>query len=416
MSAKIARRLFKLGSSASSKLSQIVNEVSGEVRGILEERWRSVQDAQQPSPPWDPETLRVLQDTHLSLNTSRTYIRHALHNQEHSSPLSTSFSPSYHRRGTIDEFLDTNASFLVAAYTAEPSLALADFETVIRLGIDDWVARVSSQTTKTAETACISLEVCASAYSSRALKDYNGNPENLSIMVITLFELWVAMDKIVVGQIPLLAEYSPEVPLALLERLLVRRSSVLDRVKQVHAYLKARHRDASSGLSVFSSATNNKSFAVRYFYQSSKLRNLKLDIEADAEREREEKKKELQTLNRSYDDLQRLEENLSHKNSVNFRGREKHKKKRCKKCCLEKEMRSMAITVHEWPLPACEEEAVVVVFDLACPIAFDMWRSVTCHILADICTPSLKDVSPSCPYTTLPKYSALQRYRECHPR
>jgi hypothetical protein len=142
---------------------------------------------------------------------------------------------------------------------------------------------------------------------------------------------------------------------------------------------------------------------------------LKLDIEADAEREREEKKKELQTLNRSYDDLQRREENLSHEYSVNSRGREKHKKKRCKKCCLEREMLSMKITVHEWPLPAREEEAVVVVFDLACPIAFDMWRSVTCHILVDIlCTP--KDVSPSHPYTTLPKYSALQRYRECHPR
>jgi len=197
--------------------------------------------------------LRVLRDTHLSLNNSREYIRHALSNQ-HSSPPSTPFKPSHHVRGTIDDFLDTNASFLVAAYTAEPSLTLADFETVIRLGIDDWVARVSSQT---AETACISIEACACAYSSRALKSYKGNPENLSIMLITLFELWVAMDKIVVGQIPLLAEYSPEIPLSLLER------------------LQARHHSTFSCPSVFSSTTNDKSFAVRYFHQSSKLKSLK---------------------------------------------------------------------------------------------------------------------------------------------
>jgi hypothetical protein len=153
---------------------------------------------------------------------------------------------------------------------------------------------------------------------------------------------------------------------------------------------------------------------VRYFYQSSKLRNLKLDIEADAESKRKEKKEELQRLNRAYAGLQRREESLSHEYGVNSRGWEYHMKKRCEKCRLEREMRSMMITVHEWPLPARKEEAIVVVFDLACPIAFDMWRSVTCHILVDICTP--KNASPSRPYTTLPKYNALQGYRECHPR
>ncbi|OJA14087.1 hypothetical protein AZE42_07939 [Rhizopogon vesiculosus] len=412
MSAKIARRLFKLGPSASPGLSHMVNEVTGEVRSILEERWRFVQDAQEASPPWDPETLRVLQDTHLSLNNSREYIRHALYNQ-HSPSTPTSFNPNHHVRGTIDDFLDTDASFLVAAHTAEPSLALVDFETVIRLGIDEWVAHVSSQT---AETACISIEACTCAYSSRALKSYKGNPENLSIMLITLFELWVAMDKIVVGQIPLLAEYSPEIPLSLLERLLVRKSSVLDRVKLLHTYLKARHHGTFSCPSVFSSTTNDKSFAVRYFHQSSKLKSLKLDIEADAEKERKEKKKELEALNKKHADLQKKAETLSHEYFYDSRGRRHHKKKKkkCPKCCLEKEIQSMTIEVHEWPLPAHGEDAIIVVFELASPIAFDMWRSMTFHILVDICTP--EDIFPNSPSQTLPQYVALKRYHKCHPR
>ncbi|KAG1853171.1 hypothetical protein DFJ58DRAFT_883966 [Suillus subalutaceus] len=174
-------------------------------------------------------------------------------------PKAISFNPSHHTRGTIDNFLDAEASFLVAAHTAEPSLALADFETAISSGIDDWVTRVPFQST---DSACVSIEACASAYSSRALTAYKGNPENLSIMLLTLFELWVAMDKIVVGQIPLLAEYSPEIPLTLWECLLIRKASGLDRLKELHAYLKARHCQASSCLSAFSFTNDNKSFAV----------------------------------------------------------------------------------------------------------------------------------------------------------
>jgi hypothetical protein len=220
----------------------------------------------------------------------------------------------------------------VAAHSAEPSLALADFETVVRSGIDHWVALVSPQTT---ESACISIEACASAYSSRAMNTYKGNPENLSIMLITLLELWVAMDKVVTGQIPLLADYSPEMPLTLLEHLLVRKSSALDRVKRLHEYMKARHHEARSPLSAFSSTTNDESFAVRYFYESSKLRSLKLAIEADASKEREKKKNELQTCNQRYDELQKSAEALSHEYTYNSRGQERHKTKRCPKCRLE---------------------------------------------------------------------------------
>jgi hypothetical protein len=183
-------------------------------------------------------------------------------------------------------------------------------------------------------------------------------------MLITLFELWVALDKIVVGQISFLAEYSPEIPVALLERLLVRKSSALDRVKQLHAYLKARHSNASIGLSVLSSTIDYRSFAVRYFYQSPKLKSLKAAIEADAAKERKEKKNELTTLNKRYTTVQKRAETLSHADDP----RGWHYQYSCEKCGLEKEMKLMKIGVHEWPLPVHEIHSVIVVFELACPI------------------------------------------------
>ncbi|KAG0693269.1 hypothetical protein DFH29DRAFT_985528 [Suillus ampliporus] len=346
MSAKIARRLFKLGSFTIPELSQMVSTVTGNARSILEGRWGSVQDVQRASPRWAPETLQILRDTHLSLNTSREYIRQALQNQ-HSSPQPPLFNPSHHTRGTIHNFLDADASFLLAAHAAEPYLALADFEMVVRSGIDDW----------SIDSACVSIEA--------ALDAYKGNPENLSIMLITLFELWVAMDKIVY--------------------LLIRQSSVLD----------PRHCQASSCLSAFSSTNDDKSFA---------LQKLKLTIEAGARKERKKKLTELGTLNKS----------LSHEYAINSRGQEYHAEHCCEKCRLQKEMQSMTIAVHEWPLPPHENEAVAVVFELVCPIAFDMWRSMTFHVLIDVCTP--EKISPTRPFMILSKYDALKRHRQCHPR
>ncbi|KAG2136632.1 hypothetical protein DEU56DRAFT_980804 [Suillus clintonianus] len=410
ISTKIARRLFKLGSSASPEVSRIASTVTRDVRSIMEERWTSIQYAQLASRHWAPQNLRFSRDTHLSLNTSREYILQALQNQ-HSSPQPSPFNPSHHVRGSINDFLDADASFLIAAHAAAPSLALADFETATRSGIDGWVARVSLQSI---DAACVVIEACASAYSSRALKAYSGNPENLSIMLLTLFELWVAMDKLVITQMPLVREYSPEIPLNIWEWLLIRKYSALDRLKILHTHLKDRHYHASRDLSAFSLTNDSRSFAARYFDQSPKLQNLKDRIEADARNQRNRKLTELRTLNKRYSDLERSAASLSHKYDVNSRGEDYHDKWQCQLCRVEREMRSITITVHEWPLPEREQEAIVVVFELACPIAFDMWRCMTFHIIVDVCTP--EKIPPTDPFMTLPKYDALQEYRTCHSR
>ncbi|KAG1718441.1 hypothetical protein EDB19DRAFT_1984164 [Suillus lakei] len=204
----------------------VVGVVTSEVRSILEGNVEFIQDAQRVSPRWAPETLQ----------------------NQRSSPKTSSFDHSHHMRGTIDHFLDAEASFLVAAHTAEPSLALEISRMLFDQGLTNGVP---------------------SAYSSRALDAYKGNPENLSVMLITLFKLWVAIDKIVVGQIPITVEYSPEIPMALWECLLIRESAGLDRLKELHAYLKGRHYQASS----YPPTNDTKLLAVRYFYQSPKLQS-----------------------------------------------------------------------------------------------------------------------------------------------
>ena len=40
-------------------------------------------------------------------------------------------------------------------------------------------------------------------------------------MLLTIIELWIALDKLVVEQIPILRDYSPKIPILLLEQLLL---------------------------------------------------------------------------------------------------------------------------------------------------------------------------------------------------
>ncbi|KAH7882707.1 hypothetical protein F5I97DRAFT_1931318 [Phlebopus sp. FC_14] len=405
MSAKLSHRVMKLGSSIPDWLSQSVHRACADVRKLTEDRWRRIQAAQAASPHWCPAELNLSQDTQLSLLGSRGYIHDVLMNRSPLLPRST-FRLNHHRRGTIDEFLDPHATFFTEAYASEALLTLRDFERAIEVDVDTWVSTLDSVR---AQSACESLEMLSSIYAEKALETYKGNPENLSIMLLTLLELWVALDMIAVKAIPLLAEYSPEVPETLLHSLLLRTTSQLRRLQRAHEYLRQRHSKAKKGFSVFSSKITHQSFAVRYFWNSSPLQNLKSRIEQSARQDRASKLEELAQANARYAKLEKDIEKIGH--SYNIHG--KHKAKKCPKCKMEKEKSAMTIPVHEWPLPADPTLAIATVFELECPVTFNMWRSATCHFIIDICSPKKE---PASPYIILDDYAALKSYHKKHPR
>ena len=95
MSAKISRRLQKLGSSASDWLSHIVLETCTSLRSTLEKRWSRVQAAQHVSPSWRVSQLDLNQDIQLSLLRSSDYLRNSLADQRAGSH-NAGFSPKHH--------------------------------------------------------------------------------------------------------------------------------------------------------------------------------------------------------------------------------------------------------------------------------------------------------------------------------
>ncbi|KAF8555163.1 hypothetical protein OG21DRAFT_1507968 [Imleria badia] len=406
ISAKLSRRLRKLDSSAPDWLSRTVLRTCTSLRSTLEQRWRQVQDTQRVSPLRTPSQLDLARDIELSLLSSGDYIRNSLANRS-INHLDTPFHPKHALRGSLDDFLTSDGAFFEEACRTEPYVALYDVEQAVEQGIDGWVDRVTNH-----DEACVKLEILANKYSSSALKAYADNPELLSVMLLTTVELWVALDKIAIREIPMLAEYSPEVSTCLLEGLLLYMTANLHRLRHLYQYLLCRHSGAHCSWTVFSSPMTTNSFAVRFYRRSSHLQHLKARIEEVAEREVCEKLVELERANARHTELQQMAAKMTHDFAVDRHGSTYHVHY-CSKCYYETECRNMQITAHEWPLPAGQLDAEAVVFELDCPVSFNMWRTATFHLLVDLCSPS---VEPNNPYIQLTEYNALQPYLVRHPR
>ncbi|KAI6009773.1 hypothetical protein BKA83DRAFT_4632007 [Pisolithus microcarpus] len=407
VSAKISRRLTKLGESAPDWLSQSVLQTCTGIRDLLDSRWEEVRERDAFSPAWNPLSLNFLPDTYLSLVDSHKCISDIL-NSTHSASQPANPLTYGRLRGDLDDFLSMTSDFLQDAYEADPRLTLYDVERVVSYGIDDWVAAVSVDEIA---AACERLELLASKYSLAARDTYEGNPEDFSRMLLTVIELWVAIDKLVIRQIPMLGDYSPEIPLTLPERLLLRDAHDIHRLCLAYDYIRKRHSRSRNEWSVFSDSASSNNFAVRYFNQDPHLQALRDRIVNAAHQERREKVEELKRSNELYYDLSRRVERTDHDYWID-RWACQRCQLHCRKCVLELQLK-IEIAVHEWPLPEHPFRAQIAVFELKRPLAFDMWRSATCFLLVDICSRPPEQRST---YISMEEYSALYSYGTKHAR
>ncbi|KAG1751783.1 hypothetical protein EDB19DRAFT_1893122 [Suillus lakei] len=379
MSTKISRRLVKI-QAEDEFLAIAMHKATEDIKGRLELRWKNVQAAQVDSPHWDSSEIHMIRGTRLSLAESKEYIASVLDSPHVQSPV-LDFQPHHRPRGTIDDFLGPDANFFESAYAENSFVALSDFECAIERDIDGWVNRVINLDAAYIDAACMTIQARAKSYSTRAQPSYSGNPENISIMLLTLFELWVALDKLVVKSIPLLVEYSPEVPVAIFNRLLLQKAAAIERLRVLQQYVAGRHtRDARS---VFSDGEG------MYMFATCKKR---MEDDADAER-----KKRIADLRDKSDVYQRLT------NEIDALTCWLQHDRGCGRCKKQQERDSLSV------------EAAVVVFELRAPIAFKMWRSFTFHFLHDICTPISQQIQSVPPSILLAHYAPLSCYHVEHP-
>ena len=378
MRVKMARRLSKLGRSVSDDVYQVVYHAATMTETLLQMRWSRFQRSRAASLTWRPEELDVVSDSALTLDNSLPYLMNALHPTPHKySP--KRFSPSHRPRlANTPNFVLFLGGGLAAAVAKDKRVALADFELSVERYLDNWVN--ASQHTEDAPDVIAS---CIEEYFSIARDIYGDNSEDNSVIMLTVMDLWMALDTLAILQCPLLEYYSPEIPKDFLHPLLLHRSGSLRRATLIEEYILQRHERAAYTTSIFSDDVTESSFAVQYFRTSQKLQQLYVEITQRASEEQIKKLDELDSLNKKSQSLRDEAAAMSHTYSGK-KEKLKHKTKNCQKCLKERSASSLRIHIHEWPLPQDPGQIQFVMFELSPPRAFSTWREVTSKILSDI--------------------------------
>ena len=379
MRIKMARRLSKLGTTVSDDIYQVARDAAEETEVLLQKRWTIFQKSQSTSPPWEPDGLDFDGDTAITLNNSRPYLMSALLSTSPGHPPKP-FSPSRQPRlADIVDFGHFSHGRLKEAVTIDNRIALADFELSVERYLDPWV-----NSCPYGDDPPDIIASCLEQYFASAKDIYRADPEENSVMILTILDLWKALDTLTIRQCPLLKSYSPEIPQDFLHPLLLHRSGSLRRAELIETYILRRHEEVSYATSIFSDNADVLSFAVRYYDGSPELQQLHTDINERALREREEKCDKLRVLNEKWQSLQAAASAMAHTCSSWDGGR------RCRKCQTTSEADGLTIGVHEWPLPQALLQAQFVVFELSPPRTFSTWREITYKILCDIGTPQNK--------------------------
>ncbi|KAF5262938.1 hypothetical protein FOXYS1_6350 [Fusarium oxysporum] len=376
MIAKISRRLCKLGDIEDGAWLHTIRDIVSSASGKLKKRWINIQRRNE-----QPLDLNALAEFNYEEHTA------------FSVPELDTFLATIPRR----QYLPTTKEFKAKpiALALEPltlptingsvnndskSFELAAVETWVQGNLGTWLEHHLSS-----EQSCHGLKTLLEHYHMSAERWYTGRPEGMSRMLLTLGEIWVAIDKMAIHHNPLMLKYRHEIPREVFSDLLLHSKSDMERLNRLEEYLEDPSRKLK--LSALLSYGQRLSFAVEYFRQSPKLQAKKEQIERNAQQDRDKKLKQFRELKakydaimKKYDDMQ-CEQVLQVQHDVEYYV---HPKNKCRRCALPAKAKKLKIAPHEWPLPADELEAQTSVFEMDVPVTFAVWRDATVYFLDNI--------------------------------
>lgn len=408
MRAKIARRLSKIGPSVTRHVYDLVHESFENTEVLLSKRWTEFQAERSTAatgPTWQPDRLDFKADAEASLHNSTNYLTKTLRSYSHGFVPIRFTPPGGARLNTVQDFTQfTNGQLEMAVKPAvfeDQCVALNDFEFAVEKYLESW-----AYANRENDDAPNVIASCIQQYSALAEYIYGANAEDKSIMILTIMDLWVALDHLTIWQCPLLKQYSPEIPSDFLHPLLLNRSSTLERALRIEEYLGWRHSEPHEITSIFSNDITKSSFAVKYFGTSEYLQRLYDEIINDAQQKQASKRTELASLNETSKSLRSAASNLDHEFSDSHT---RDCRVTCRRCQLENEARALEIHVHEWPLSSSIVRAQQTVFELSPPPAFSAWRDMTYMILRDLGLSSVPG-NYDTPKAFLNSFSGLSRW------
>ncbi|GAB7331594.1 hypothetical protein MBLNU13_g02973t1 [Cladosporium sp. NU13] len=392
MNAKIVRRIHKLHSAnittdhRQDNVLATVNSILTKVFALISTRWQKTQKNSTLFLDMSGlAKLNLKKDTQVKLASLDRYIRsiHSRSNTVAASSFTPPFGLQKYEPASLPVLSGTNhASFHYATSN------LQQFELWVAQHLEQWVSLQAQHVTG----ACQKLHDLMTQYHRLASGHYTNNPEGLSVMILTLLDIWVACDKVSVKTCAMLTDYAPEIPTDMLQNLLLPYPFQMEKLHKLEEYLNGRSQASRSDLTGLQFNTNNSnSFAVRYYEQSPSHQRLKKVIEQDAQVAYNNKRSEYQTKTSDFDRLDALYSSADCEYVTVIIDRwcdppetEQRHDRRCRKCRYRRERDDLSIKLHEWPLPEQPVKAKAVVFELDVPLWYVSWRDSRSFLLQDV--------------------------------
>ena len=416
MAAKISRRKLKLDVCDPGLDIQYVQRIVGAAHQELENRWHPIERNTDPLgviQAWKTSCLSFSKDTSLTILNLRPYLN-SIYTRAERTSAAWKFMPHCHLRinNHSTEF-PTPLNRLNSYSDQSTRLELKDIETWVRDSLRVWL-----HTHQSLSKSCTDLAHLIGEYTTVAAGLYEGDAEDISLMLLTTMELWVALDKCVTLQYPLLTKYEPGFPSSLYEPLLLPTKSQMERLTCVEQYIQKRNRESCHNSSlIFQDINESKSLNVQYFELSFPHQERKRKIEAAATIERMKKNDELEKKRQEHRQLLQESQSMSHTDVPRWNGHyeyDVHDRSYCQKCQLKDRADDLEITVHEWPLPYIELEAKSAVFETDVPKPIAEWRETTYALLVDTYSPQGPSSSPDCgKLYLLREFTGLKKYVRC---
>ncbi|KAK6074920.1 hypothetical protein SCUP234_07919 [Seiridium cupressi] len=381
MSAKISRRLLKLESPKAGHWLEAVSQSMTEASRIMKHRWDTI--AHKSDPRIDFAMLSHL-ETEKDLYFRMPELDKFLQSIQcrTTSGRRPSFTPISQIQALSSQDLPS-ADFSTGKQEYLP-FRLAAFESWVDKRLGTWLEDMLHN-----PTTCDTLAGLIQQYHADAEAYYKGRPEGQSRMLLTILELWIAVDRSATAILPLMKDYQHDIPVEVYQALLLSFSHDMDRLHRAEEYLGQRSMfaDQQSCPSIFLSFGEARGFSTRYFSQSRKHQGLLETIEIQAAKDRLAKIEELRRLQDEYHDLMRRhgEAACEYNEGIDRWGMTySNHSSLCMRCKYESMAKRLAIQVHEWPLPECTAQKQAVVVELDPPVPLQAWRDTTIYFIDNV--------------------------------
>jgi hypothetical protein len=396
--AKLARRALKFEQRYGRSPGAHILRISSNARTILEKIW--VQHAGIARNIEKVDVQNWVDATSLALPGVRAKLTRILSPSECARKMHN-FTPKAPPRCAQNQSVIPS---LLSSVDEFPVTELVDVETWVEHNLAAWTKLALSQEIVGSYDK---LEGLIRNYWSRASLKYRQSPPSLSHALLVVLELWVALDKICVSQIPLMAEYPPALPVNVVQPLLLSKAHQMQRLFAVESYINTRQSQASvSRPSIFAEPTKD-SLCVRYYATSQSLQDLHEKINKYDADKRAQKIHELTIAMERYKKLLADAKMLECNFYTDFKGKRVHSPN-CTKCQKGAQAAAMTINYVEESLPRNDVQHKAVIFELQIPAQFAAWRDATWFILNDIGQRKASTGEPS--HTTVLQYSQLKGY------